>query len=396
MTFKYSPKTDTNDFFCFPRKIYRILFYVYIIISFYEGYINQIIGAYSRYYIFFIIIISLFSFKKIKIDKVHWLIFFWFFLKLLSIFWGQNSLYHSGNVLNLMAAHIGMVALFITLTLVKFNEKFVLNVIKVSMYTSFSMALLGIFFSEPYLGVVSRQVLTLFGTQVDPNNLAAFYSVGFGIAVYYFVNNTSARLKYLLIIIINGYGVTMTGSRAGLITLSAMLFSSVVLHSQSKRNLISLIKKLIIIISIMFLLYYVISNFLPIETYERLFSFDAYSSGSGRDDLWGLGIKMIIQKPILGWGWGGNPVQGSHNTFITMALEIGIVGLIIFLAFIAIILKRVIVENGNNIAIIMLLSSIIPAFFIDAINKRFFWNGIIIALMVSMLSTRQKDDNNIT
>lgn len=364
----------------YPNKLVRVLIYIYIIISFYEGYLNQFIGSYTRYYIFALIIVLLFSYKKIRITSFHWLMFFWLGFKIFSIVWGQGSPYRSGNVSTHLYAHLGMVGLFIAMTLVSYNEKFIKNVVNLSMYTSFSLAVLGLFFSQAYNGVQSRQVLTMFGYQTDPNNLAAFYLVGYGIALLYLMSAKTERLKFMLITIITGYSIIMTGSRAGFLAMIIILLS-IIVFDKSKKSFSKRFKKLLTAVIAGSVFYLIIINFMPVDSLNRIIGFDAYASGSGRDYLWETAVSLIREKPLFGWGWGGNPIQGSHNTIITMILEVGIIGTLLFMFPIILVFKRSLYKK-NSLAIVVLLSGLLPSLSIDAINKRFLWNGIILTLMI--------------
>lgn len=365
----------------YPNRLVRVLIYIYIIISFYEGYLNQIIGAYTRYYIFLLIFVLVFSYKKIKITNVHWMMIFWLGFKFFSIIWGQGSPYQSGNVSTHLYAHLGMVGLFIAMTLVSYNEKFIKNVVNLSMYTSFSMAVLGLFFSQPYHQTVeSRRVLTIFGNQVDPNNLAAFYLVGYSIALYYFVYERKNKLRHLIIVLLSALVIAFTGSRGGLVSALVIVLIVVFSSGSNRLNLLKVIKNFAIITILLWVTYIIISYSLPSTAYERLFVFDDYSSGSGRDILWNTSKILFMEKPLLGWGWGGTP-PSLHNTYITMLVEIGLIGTVLF--FIPII--KVIfysLKKNSPLSIVILFAGLGPSFFIDGINKRFFWNAIIVAIIL--------------
>ncbi|MFJ5717805.1 O-antigen ligase family protein [Neobacillus sp. NPDC093127] len=383
-----SQKSHYN--YIYPGKLKRILVYIYIILSFYEGYLNLIIGNYTRYFIFLLIIFFFFEYKRFKIQSIHWWMLAWLTLKITSILWGQYSYYTSENVLTQLSVHLGMVAFFIVMTMVNFDYKFIRKIVDVSLYTSFSMALLGLFFSKEYLGVESRRVLTILGNQIDPNNVAAFYLVGFSIALYYIIYEKNWNIKYFVILVINALGIALTGSRGGLVSLLAGIVALLFLSDIKKNNIIKNIKNLFLISLILSLIFLATQYFLPISTYNRLFGFDSYSSGSGRDLLWDNAMAMAKEKPFLGWGWGGI-IMGVHNTFITMILEIGIVGILLFTFPILSVIRKAI-KYEIPLATIILVSGLTPSFFIDGINKRFFWNAIIIATM--LIKTEYKNVKN--
>jgi exopolysaccharide production protein ExoQ len=78
---------------------------------------------------------------------------------------------------------------------------------------------------------------------------------------------------------------------------------------------------------------------------------------TGRTEIWGLVWIMIMDKPILGYGYGafwrglegpsefvwrsfGMPLFYSHNGFLDVWLDVGVVGLLLFLAGLAICFKK--------------------------------------------------------
>jgi len=80
---------------------------------------------------------------------------------------------------------------------------------------------------------------------------------------------------------------------------------------------------------------------------------------SGRTDLWELAIELIAKRPWLGYGYQGFWQDGgvaeivwkaegykpphAHNGFVNMALDLGLVGLFLFLLIIAVTYMRAIV-----------------------------------------------------
>ena len=64
-----------------------------------------------------------------------------------------------------------------------------------------------------------------------------------------------------------------------------------------------------------------------------------------------------------------------------MLCDVGLVGTSFFLCVLGIIGYKSI-KSKNVLAIALLVTGFVPSFFIGAINKRFFWNAIIISMMV--------------
>ena len=92
-------------------------------------------------------------------------------------------------------------------------------------------------------------------------------------------------------------------------------------------------------------------------------------------------------SPIVGGGWGGYKLAGFgsssaiHNTFLTSLCDCGIIGTILLLAPIGGLMFEA-VKRKNNFVLFLLICGLVPSFFIDAINKRFFWNAIVISIML--------------
>ncbi len=62
---------------------------------------------------------------------------------------------------------------------------------------------------------------------------------------------------------------------------------------------------------------------------------------TGRTEIWRIAIRVIEQKPVLGYGYGTDVLKNfitwrhAHNGFIAMALQFGLVGGILLLVFLA-------------------------------------------------------------
>ena len=73
------------------------------------------------------------------------------------------------------------------------------------------------------------------------------------------------------------------------------------------------------------------------------------TTGTGRTHIWGVSMDMIAQRPLFGWGYAssnvllpavsgdiGHSVTHAHNGFLQIALSVGLVGLFVFLALMAV------------------------------------------------------------
>lgn len=362
------------------------LFSIYIIFCFFEPYINALIGSIGKYFIFIVIIFFIMSYKIVKIEWFHMSIILWLTLKILSIFWAS----YNQIVQQHFISQIGMVILFITMTMVTFDSKFTNSIINSLLYSSFLLGFLCLFFSEPFGGVITRQVLTILGAQMDPNNQSAFLIIGITISSYILINKKS-KVSYCVfligVIIVNIYAMFLTGSRGGLVSLVLILLTLSLL-SEKGDKLISkqTIRNFIIILLIVLVTYFLAKAFLPEKIFDRLFVISGYQGGSDRVNIWGNAIKIFIDNPLIGGGWGSYWGYNGyyiviHNTFLSVLIDGGLVGIILFFLPSLFIFVRSI-KQQYVLPILILISGLAPSFFIDAINKRFFWNAIIVSMIL--------------
>lgn len=370
---------STSNSVCFrPSVLTETLIAVYFSISILEGYLSQLIGNFTRYYLIVVIAVLVMSYNKFKLRSIHFAIFSWMTLKF------GSALFTLGMpgfrvFQSHLLSQIGMVAFFIVITMVRFDREFVDLIVKVILFSSFFIAVLGVFFSRSYYGAETRQVLMIFGTQIDPNNLAAFYLVGFSIAVYNIFYEKKQIMLNMVIVIINVIAISLTASRAGLVGITSVT-AFVVFFQKSEFRLASFISRVVFLCVLGASFFYLLKWLLPPVIFMRLFDFQTYAEGSGRSLLWKSGIELISQRLIFGYGWGGTDL-GAHNTFITLMLDNGMIGLILFMTPVFMIIKKSI-NKKELLAVLLLLAGLIPSFFIEAINKRFLWNSIIVAFMI--------------
>lgn len=103
------------------------------------------------------------------------------------------------------------------------------------------------------------------------------------------------------------------------------------------------------------------------------------SDSSNRDIIWNNSIKLIFEKPLLGWGLGGEFVQlfrmeggsvidGSftpHNSFLQNMVNFGVLGgIFVSILFIKPYLKLNNLSQSDNYSLLLIFSSmVLPCFF---------------------------------
>ncbi len=364
--------------------ILQMMIGFYFLIAFFEPYLNGSIGSVTKYYIFLLMAAVIVVMKKVRIRFYHYTFALWFVYKTLTVFWALDTRMFQLHIIS----QIGMVALLICLTMVYIDIQTIDVIVKSMWLGSTAIGVLSLFMSRPYHGEFeARQVLYLWGNETDPNNQAAFVVVGIAIALYYLLCLKKYRVLSVATILVNLYSVMLTGSRGGLVTIVALIIVFIFMNYNNEKAS-SIFKKLLIMAVLVAVGYYLLQMFLPGDIFERLFTFEEYSGGSERTDIWGNTWALVSQNFnfIFGSGWGSyfgfNGVNDAvHNTFLSIFSDTGVFGTLLFFVPLIVVIAEL-VRRKEVLPVSIFIAGMVPSFFIEAINKRFFWNVIIFAMIV--------------
>ena len=345
----------------------------------FEAYLVSALGGVVKYVLLFSILLILYKdiYTK-RVVRLDWYIAFfvvWLAYKIITILWSADltiPLLH-------FASQLGMVGFLFILASTDVGERQRRMLLGGYFWGSAVFCLLSLAFMEPSGSYTQRFVLTLFGFQTDPNNAAASALPAFALGIFSFirVRRVPLRCMYGFIGAVAAYVVLMTGSRGGM--LAAVASAAVLLFFSQDLKIHQKLAAAVILVAGSIL----VLSLLPQDTYARLF-LDDYTDGSGRTELWGVAWRAFLTNPILGIGWGAatslNNGVATHNTLLSMFCEQGAFGTFFFvvpLVFVVVISFR----KRDVLPIILLVCAIVPALTIDAINKRFIWYGITLALV---------------
>lgn len=136
----------------------------------------------------------------------------------------------------------------------------------------------------------------------------------------------------------------LTVSRGGLVSLAAVLIAGVVVAGGARKATLAFVA----IAAIGSFVYF--TAFAPPEARDRIVASDG---GTGREDLWKVGWRMVEANPVIGIGAGNFATSSvhyllepgvimrpdfivddpkvAHNTYLEVLAELGIVGLALFL-----------------------------------------------------------------
>ena len=172
----------------------------------------------------------------------------------------------------------------------------------------------------------------------DANDFALALSIALPFSFYLFLSEKKKVLKFVYFLFISLYalGIISTASRGGFITL-VFLFVYFILKSK---------QKFVGVLSIL-LIFALIFLFTPQEYWQRQMTITSYQqdeSAMGRIGAWKAGIKMFLDRPLLGVGVGGyetaygvkyggksGPWFSAHNAYVQVGAELGFFGILLYL-----------------------------------------------------------------
>ncbi len=185
------------------------------------------------------------------------------------------------------------------------------------------------------------------GSIGDPNYFAALLVPALAYAAFMFVTERSTFGRWCLggAAGVIAAALFLTASRGGIVALAAMAVAVVVLAGPVRARALALVSS----VSGFGIAYFLL--FAPPGALSRITAFSS-SASSGRNDLWSIAFRIFSGHPILGIGADNfvlvepNYVKSSldlsslaivfdsphvaHNTYIQVATELGLVGLVVF------------------------------------------------------------------
>ena len=228
--------------------------------------------------------------------------------------------------------------------------------------------------------------IVLFNTALDPN----FVGIPL-VATSVFVLNKilckNKRVLNLLFYIILAVAILYTASRGNM--LSFIISNALLVLIYMAKNNVALHTKVIwivfIAVTIFFLTNY-LSIFLP-EQWERISTFGE-GSDNGRFELWKRAIEAWKMHPIFGNGMGAMYRvfgKATHNTYFQLLSETGLLGFLLFVAFLINLLRKTF--KFNKVYFCLLLGCLFQIAFLDALDNRCLW--VILCWMAILPKNRE-------
>jgi len=383
------------------KKFALLITYIYVFCCPLEFVLNRYFGSSVKLIAAAAVIVTAFYFLieqkiTIKFTAFQFCLLGWAGLEALSILWTDVT----RQTHSMLLSYIMMAAFIILLSFFPFDKK---ESDRLIMFYSLGTMVLVIMLIT--MGQVDgsahtgRMTIRVLGKNQDPNGLAALILSGAFYSLYKTLEAKRLRILYFAAFLVQSFGVVYTGSRGGLVAYVVALVTFLVIKMPKKGRIPAILSSLVLIVGG----YFVLEALLPRGLFNRLFNISAYfsSGGMGRTKIWMTGLQELMKSPVIGHGttshlyYFSQTLGGTlamHNTFLCVAFEVGIIGLVLFvIPFISTFFKAL--KHKNALIASVLVANVTAAFFLDSLYLRFLWNALIFAIVYkNSLESEQKQE----
>lgn len=246
-------------------------------------------------------------------------------------------------------------------------------------------------FSNASLDIGGRDTLVIFGRMIDPNILSYSCVISLAICAFRMIVEKEHIIANAIVSCILFMAIIICGSRGALVTFFATA-AAITMNIEVKKN--KRIKKFLILVFGLAVVLFLYFEFVLTSEFGSRFTF-ANLIGQGnmgtanRDKIWDAAFTQIAKRPIFGYGNGASMYAieavyhfyGTHNSYILVLLEFGIVGFgIVFLWQ----LKeyKFCCNNSSKIYKILFVSMLFFVLFVEGFSTKIFW-GLQVLLMTA-------------
>jgi O-antigen ligase len=217
----------------------------------------------------------------------------------------------------------------------------------------------------------ARELNRFAAVQTDPNSLAMTLALALPMAWYLGMTFKNPILRWVCraFIAVGLVSIGLTASRGGMVAASvALMIVPLTMTKLSPGRLIAAVAMLAVS-GVLAAVY------IPDKIVQRLATtgteVEDLSLG-GRFKLWQAGLKALTERPLTGYGagfwrqavapWLGPNPQVAHNSFLSVAVETGIVGLLLYLGmFFAVFLALMRLPSFERRFTLVLLATLMVA-----------------------------------
>lgn len=307
----------------------------------------------------------------------------------ITMLWSSSSQYAAFKFIRLAV----MCTLLVVVPTVLFpDERRMYNFFKFSIYASVLVAVVIIYgyFSPDY-----ARPFQLFGSasHIRPGRI-----IGYGIVVTAFYTVSARRRPrryvYLLMLGVLLAGITVSESRgplvAAVLSVGLVLFLTYYVTRDRKDRAYQLVLASIAAVVALFVLH--VSFAVTVPNLDRIIPIlqgDLDPSSRHRLEFYRQAVAMWVQDPVFGKGLGsfaveyfGADTQGyPHNIVLEILFELGLVGLVLFGAVVAVALRPLAANHGDHPIAILLFCVLVYALLNASVSKDLQGNRLVFAVI---------------
>lgn len=232
--------------------------------------------------------------------------------------------------------------------------------------------------------------IDILGATFDPN----YIGISFVAALVFLLDNIlkgNKRVISAVMYFVIAVAIVLTASRGNMVSwvLSSVLVIAFFLKDRDRSSLKKVLWIAIALVLILALIQYISVNY-P-EQWGRM-SYISADSDNGRLYLWEETLDLWKDSPLFGGGLRSMYYQysrASHNTYLQILVDSGLIGSILFIAFLICMAKKAFSYNKTLFA--ALCGMLLQIGFLDAVDNRVVW---IIFCLITMLPERKEMEFN--
>ena len=213
-------------------------------------------------------------------------------------------------------------------------------------------------------GYIGIQTIIFIGTEEnrlqvigrDSNELAMIHNISTVIALF-FIREKERSITNILAIVLTLLIVLTTGSRTGLVTCIALIIINFIISSSGlKQRMLLLLGSGILLVGIYYYAIYYMDDSL-LERYMNIGEELEEGTMANRTIIWSYIIRAFENsspiEQVLGHGWNTTPLftfngYDAHNVFLKMAIEFGIIGVIIVILYLLFFFKNAFIRRTSS------------------------------------------------
>lgn len=237
------------------------------------------------------------------------------------------------------------------------------------------------------------------GAHMNQNQMAYNLSIAAFLAYYLYLLPKSTfltkrstfpvRLLVAILILFAAIAVFLTGSRSGTITLASAVFAAMLVHGLKSKVIASWTVFGVVLI-------YSAKQIVPPDLVARLLSGTEASTFLLRKTAWSEGISVWASTPLTGIGYGCYSLVTAkglvaHNTFVSVLVETGLIGLAILLLFLFLAIYAAF-KRGDNRRLVFVVSLLLVWFLSQLAHSgeynKITWFVFALALLVPNTADR--------